>query len=92
MQQKQFSKHFEMPIEKVDILHWIDQAPYIDMTLAPIESGRYCCALGSQGRDYKILFEAMKQLPNIKLVVVASPALLKGLDIPDNVKCTPTYH
>lgn len=86
MQQKQFSKHFEMPIEKVDMLHWIDQAPHIDLSQAPIETGRYCCALGSQGRDYKILFEAMKQLPNIKLVVVASPASLNGLDIPANVK------
>ncbi len=81
-----YADYFNIPIEKIDMLHWAVHAPKVDLTEAPIEAGRYICALGSQGRDYATLINAMKKLPNIKLVLVASADSLQGLTVPNNVK------
>jgi glycosyltransferase involved in cell wall biosynthesis len=86
MERALYAKYFDIPIEKIDMVHWTAEAPTIDLSTPPIENGRYFCALGSQGRDYKILIEAMKKLPHIQCVVVAAAACLNGLDIPSNVK------
>ena len=80
-----YADYFDMPIEKIDMLHWAVHAPTVDLTQPPIEAGRYICALGSQGRDYATLIAAMKKLPNIKLVLVANAASIEGLTIPSNV-------
>ncbi|MGB7816590.1 MAG: glycosyltransferase family 4 protein [Methylotenera sp.] len=80
-----YADYFDIPIEKIDMLHWAVHAPKIDLTEKPIETGSYVCALGSQGRDYKTLFEAMKKLPHIRLVVVASQISIQHLSIPSNV-------
>jgi len=42
--------------------------------------------MGKDERDYVTLVSAMKQLPEIKLVVVARPYNLAGVEIPDNVE------
>lgn len=81
-----YADYFNIPIEKIDMLHWAVHAPKVDLTEAPIETGRYICALGSQGRDYATLINAMKKLLNIKLVLVASADSLQGLTVPNNVK------
>ncbi len=86
VERKLYADYFDIPIEKIDMLHWAVHAPKVDLTEAPVESGRYICALGSQGRDYATLIAAMKKLPNIKLVLVASPDSIADLTIPDNVK------
>ncbi|MES2580153.1 MAG: glycosyltransferase family 4 protein [Pseudomonadota bacterium] len=86
VERKLYADYFDIPIEKIDMLHWAVHAPKVDLTELPIEAGRYICALGSQGRDYATLLSAMKKLPNIKLVIVASPDSILGLTIPDNVK------
>ena len=86
MEREVYAKHFEIPIEKIDMVHWSSEPPVIDPAMQPIEKGRYFCALGGQGRNYRVLIEAMKQLPHIRCVLVATPASLEGLTIPDNVK------
>ena len=86
VERKLYADYFDIPIEKIDMLHWAVHAPQVDLTEIPLISGRYICALGSQGRDYATLFAAMKKLPNIKLALVASADSILGLNIPDNVK------
>ena len=81
-----YADYFDIPLHRIDMLRWAVHAPNIGLTEPPIESGRYICALGSQGRDYKTLLEAIKTLPNIKLVLVASPDSIKDLAVPNNVK------
>jgi glycosyltransferase involved in cell wall biosynthesis len=44
------------------------------------------CAVGSQGRDYATLLEAMRRLPHIPLILVAGAKNLRGLDSPANVE------
>ena len=80
-----YADYFDIPIEKIDMLHWAVHAPDINSFGPPIEAGAYICALGSQGRDYKTLFAAIKTLKQIKLIVVANEASVKDLDIPPNV-------
>jgi glycosyltransferase involved in cell wall biosynthesis len=42
--------------------------------------------VGSQARDYRILMDAMRDLPGIKLIVVATPASVADIHIPSNVE------
>ncbi len=86
VERKLYANYFDIPIEKIDMLHWAVHAPKVDLTETPIEPGHYICALGSQGRDYATLMQAMKKLPHIKLILVASADSLQGLIVPDNVK------
>ncbi|PPD56270.1 MAG: hypothetical protein CTY10_04950 [Methylotenera sp.] len=86
VERKLYADYFDIPIEKIDMLHWAVHAPKVDLTQSPIESGRYICALGSQGRDYSTLIAAMKKLPHIQLVLVASPDSIADVRIPDNIK------
>lgn len=86
IERKIYAEYFDIPIEKIDMIHWSVHHPEINEDEAPYETGDYICALGTEGRDYKTLFAAMAQLPNIKLVVVATWKNLAGLLIPENVK------
>lgn len=80
-----YADYFDIPLEKIDMIHWSANEPMHDPNEKPSESGRYICALGTQGRDYKTLFEAMRLLPNIKLIAVVTPGYIQGLEIPENV-------
>lgn len=86
VERKLYADYFDIPIEKIDMLHWAVHAPKVDKSETPLVFGRYICALGSQGRDYSTLIAAMKKLPNIKLILVASADSVLELNIPDNVK------
>lgn len=86
VERKLYADYFDIPIEKIDMLHWAVHAPKVDLEEAPIVSGSYICDLGSQGRDYATLITAMKKLPHIQLVLVASPDSITDISIPDNVK------
>lgn len=84
-ERKLYAEYFDLPIEKIDMQYWSINQPNTAVNDPAVEDGDYICALGSEARDYETLFQAMKQLPNIKLVVVAKEENLNGLDIPSNV-------
>lgn len=86
IERKIYSEYFNIPIEKIDMFIWSIKPPMIDENEAPYLTGEYFCALGTEGRDYKTLFAAMKALPSMKCVVVATWKSLEGLDVPDNVE------
>jgi Glycosyl transferases group 1 len=81
-----YADYFDIPIEKIDMLHWAVHAPTINTAEAPIIAGDYLCAIGSQGRDYATLFAAMQKLPNIKLVAVCNTESIRDLSVPSNVE------
>lgn len=81
-----YAQHFDIPIERIDMIHWSVHRPTLDFESAPIIQGDYICALGSQGRDFATLFAAMRLLPSVQLVVVTHPQYLAGLSIPDNAR------
>lgn len=86
MEKKLYADYFDLDESKFDMIHWPIQPPNIETVDKPLEKGDYICAIGSQGRDYGVLFKAMEKLPNIRLVVVVQPSNIEGLKIPDNVK------
>jgi glycosyltransferase involved in cell wall biosynthesis len=80
-----YSERFGIPLEKIDMIHWGVQAPPEDAR-GPLISGEYICAVGSQGRDYPTLIEAMRRLPHLRLVLVANPENVAGIEMPANVQ------
>ncbi|MGE3316320.1 MAG: hypothetical protein AB7O26_14485, partial [Planctomycetaceae bacterium] len=83
-EQTLYSERFGIPLEKIDMIHWGVQAPPDD-DRSPLIPGEYICAVGSQGRDYRLLLNALRLTPEIQLAVVATPENLTGLSIPENV-------
>jgi glycosyltransferase involved in cell wall biosynthesis len=82
-----YSRHFDLPIERFDLIRWGVQPTSIQIEEAPPPViGPYICAMGKDGRDYRTLVEAMRQLPDLTLVLVAQPYNLAGVEIPENVK------
>jgi glycosyltransferase involved in cell wall biosynthesis len=92
-----YSDYFRIPEARIDVIPWRIRDPRGERRRsvgdAPSESGApeevgsdAICAVGSQGRDYATLFEAMRQLPHIPLVLVAGAKNLRGLDPPPNVE------
>ncbi len=81
-----YSSYFDLPIERIDMIHWAVRPPQLLEGEPPLVPGDYVCAVGGQGRDYGVLVEAMRTLPNVRLVIVASRAAMAGLGIPDNVE------
>jgi glycosyltransferase involved in cell wall biosynthesis len=92
-----YSDYFGIPESRIDVIPWRIQDPRVqrlrsgnDATATagatPTGSSEIISAVGSQGRDYATLFEAMRQLPDIRLVLVAGAKNLQGLDPPSNVE------
>ena len=71
--------------DRYQMVPWCSERPVFDEAAPRIVEGEYIAAMGGEGRDYKTLFDAIKDLPDIKLVVVTSPECVKRLDVPTNV-------
>lgn len=88
LERQLYHEQLEIPLEKLDFVHWGVNPP-TDEGLPPPEpfaGDDYVCALGENSRDYATLMAAMKQLPDIPLVMVVRPHNLVGLDVPPNVR------
>ncbi|MEO8297509.1 MAG: glycosyltransferase [Burkholderiales bacterium] len=85
LERELYARVFDIDPARIDMLHWSVQ-PYDGATLAPVvpEKG-YICAVGSQARDYAVLLDAMRLMPQHRLHLVATPENLAGLSIPGNV-------
>ena len=81
-----YAAHFDIPIERIDMLHWAVRPPQVPAGEPPVIAGRYVCAVGGQGRGYGVLIEAMRRLPSVRAVIVATPSAMHGLSVPDNVE------
>jgi glycosyltransferase involved in cell wall biosynthesis len=82
-----YSEYFELDVDRIDLLLWGVQPPVQELTKAARFSDRpYICAIGSQARDYDTLVEAMRRIPNVKLILVATPDSLPLRVLPANVE------
>jgi len=86
MERQLYARHFDLDPARIDMIHWAARPPRLDPAAPPAVAGDYVCALGSQGRDYRTLVAAMRSLPSIRLVIVATAQSLAGLEIPANVE------
>jgi glycosyltransferase involved in cell wall biosynthesis len=81
-----YSDYFELEVERIDVLLWGVQPPVQELTKpARFSEGQYICAIGSQARDYDTLMDAMRRIPHIKLILVATPDSLPRGVVPENV-------
>lgn len=84
MERELYARTFGVDPARIDVVYWGVQPPALPEG-DPVVTGDYVCAVGGEGRDYRVLMAAMRDLPHIKAVVVARPHNLHGLDIPANV-------
>ena len=85
MERELYADHFGLDIARFDMIHWAAQPPAAATTRDASLPARYLCAIGSQGRDYPTLMDAMARLPAVRLVLVATPESLAGATVPPNV-------
>jgi glycosyltransferase involved in cell wall biosynthesis len=78
-----YADYFRVPAERFEMLHWGVAEPAV--ASAEIPTSDAICAVGSQARDYPTLLAAMRRLPHLRLILVATVDSLRGLDIPENV-------
>ncbi len=72
-------------MDKLRFIPWVMNAP-VPGSDNPVRDLRpYLSAIGGEGRDYPLLVEAMRELPQIRLVIVARPHNLQGVTLPENV-------
>jgi glycosyltransferase involved in cell wall biosynthesis len=81
-----YHRYFDIPMDRIDFVHLGLAPPKVESPNKPLIEGDYICAIGSQSRDYRTFVESVRQLPEIKFVMVAKPENLAGLEIPSNVK------
>lgn len=81
-----YAREFGLPEERFHFVHWAMDAPEIDVETPVPFSRPYLVALGGEGRDYRTLLQAVSAKPDIRLALIARPASVAGLPIPDNVR------
>jgi glycosyltransferase involved in cell wall biosynthesis len=82
---RSYPKLFGHLPERYQMVPWCSEKPIFDETASPLVEGSYIAAMGGEGRDYQTLFDAVRDIPDIRLVVVTRPEKAVGLDIPANV-------
>lgn len=83
---RNYPQYLQLPADRFQMIPWSMNKPEFDRESSPLVKGQYIAAMGREGRDYKTLIQAMATLPDIKLVIVARPENLIGIEIPDNVE------
>ena len=78
-----YADYFRVPTKRFEMLHWGVAEPAV--ATVDFQATDAICAVGSQARDYATLLAAMRRLPHLRLILVATVESLRGLDIPDNV-------
>lgn len=81
-----YADFFDLPIKKIQMLHWAMGTPTTDDEYSPPLKGNFYCAMGGEGRDYKTLLQAFEKLKKLNLVIVTRPYAMEGIKVPSNVK------
>ena len=86
MERSLYADYFGIESSRIDVLLWGVGQPLVEPAETALEPGDYVCALGGNARDYRTLFAAMAQVPEITLVAVLRPENIAGLEVPPNVR------
>ncbi|MFT3921771.1 MAG: glycosyltransferase [Myxococcales bacterium] len=80
-----YSEYFEIPLERIDMVHWAVRAPTPSPEAVARGEQAYVCAIGGNGRDYATLMRAAAMTPHVPYVCVVRPENMLGLKPPPNV-------
>lgn len=86
LERGRYAHCFDIDPARIDVLPWGVRPPQREALGSPLINPPYLCALGSQARDYGTLARAMRLLPSVKLVLVATPESVTGVSLPDNIE------
>lgn len=82
---ERYAEYFRVDRTRFTMVHWATQRPTTTAFSHPALDASFYCSVGGEGRDYRTLMDAFKQLPHLKLVVVCRPSSLAGINPPPNV-------
>lgn len=85
MERDIYAEAFDLPRDSFHMQHWAMSAPVPGPENPVPFEGPYLSAVGGEGRDYALLAEAMRHLPQVKLAIVARPYSIAGISFPENV-------
>ena len=80
-----YANHFKIDRSKFLRAPWGVAPPLSAVQPRAIE-GDYFAALGGEARDYAVLCEAARALPNIRFVAIVRPHNFEGLNPPENLE------
>lgn len=81
-----YANTFGIPADTIRMLHWAMEAPRPGAPEAIPFADPYLCAVGGEGRDYRLLADVMRHLPEMRLAIVARPYSIAGIAFPENVR------
>ncbi|TWT77494.1 Glycosyl transferases group 1 [Posidoniimonas polymericola] len=82
-EQRKYSEELELALGRIQFVPWYFENADVDAS--PAVAGDYICAVGASMRDYRTMFAAMEQLPEVRLVAIVRQECLAGLRVPANV-------
>ena len=80
-----YAEYFDIPLDRFRVFRWTQDPPSVAQTGHRPFKGRYLCAIGGEGRDYRTLVHAARA-SGLPLAIIARRHSLFGLDLPDNVR------
>lgn len=87
MERRLYSDVLGLPPDRLRMLHWATEAPEAGPdNPVPAPEVPYLCAIGGEARDYRLLADVMRQEPQMRMVIVARPYSIAGIDFSDNVQ------
>lgn len=81
-----YPAYFDLDPARFEAQRWGVRPPEVDFSLPPVIEGVYLSAIGSQGRDFTALVTALRGMPSVELVIVASPRCAGLERLPANVR------
>ncbi len=84
-EQRLYADYFKLRPETLIRAPW-GVAPPVSAEQPRLIEGPYFAALGGEARDYAVLCEAARALPDTRFVAVARPHSFEGLDPPANLE------
>ena len=84
MERALYAEYFSIPEDRFEFVPWCIKPP--ELPPEPSPEGNFILSVGRTGRDYGVFMRAMKRIPHVRAVVVASPQNLEGLEVPSNVE------
>lgn len=80
-----YARYFGLPESRFETVLW-SVSPPVPTAGGPIEPGDYVAAIGGNARDYPLLIESARLVPEIPFVLVVRPHNLTGLSVPPHVR------
>lgn len=85
-EQQLYSDIFDIDANRFVPVIWTQDPPAVQSMQAITVQKPYLCAIGGEGRDFKLLIQVARRIgAAVNFVIIARPHSLHGLSIPDNV-------